>query len=96
MHHNMTRNIPGYIEKEVDYLATAARMLEADESCVTELLDVEPSVINYRFNVHLSNLTTQTVTIAPHTALCELQPVTVDEDALKTNRRTAEEGQGAG
>jgi len=62
LHPNETRDIPGYIDKELDYPATAAMMLEADDSCVAEWLDVEPSVINYRFRknrevfVNLSNL----------------------------------------
>jgi len=77
--------------KDLDYPATAAMMLEADDSSVAEWLDVEPSVINYRFRkngevfVNLSNLTTQTVTIAPRTVLCELQPVTIEDDVFKKN-----------
>ena len=49
LHPNETRDIPCYIDKEVDYPATAAKLLEAGDSCVAEWLDVEPSVINYRF-----------------------------------------------
>ena len=91
LHPHDTRDIPGHTDKELDYPATAAMMQEADNSCLAEWLDVKPSVINYRFRkngevfVNLSNLTTQTVIIAPRTVLCELQPVTIEDDAFKNN-----------
>ena len=91
LHRNKTRDIPGYIDKEVNYPATAAMMLGADDNCVAEWLDVEPSVINYRFRkngevfVNLSNLTAKTVTIAPCTVLCELQLVTIEDDVFQKN-----------
>jgi hypothetical protein len=45
------------------------------------LLDVTPTLVNYDarktglIDVHVANITTQTVVIPPRTLLCELQPV---------------------
>ena len=59
-------------------------MLQSIEgSDVTTLLDIAPTLVNFQskrtgfVDVHLSNITTQTVVIPPHAVLCELQPVTL-------------------
>ena len=54
-----------------------------EDSDVTTLLDIDPTLVNFQskrtgfVDVHLSNVTTQTVVIPPHAVLCELQPVTL-------------------
>ena len=59
-------------------------MLQSIEgSDVTTLLDIALTLVNFQskrtgfVDVHLSNITTQTVVIPPHAVLCELQPVTL-------------------
>ena len=59
-------------------------MLQSIErSDVTTLLDIALTLVNFQskrtgfVDVHLSNVTTQTVVIPPHAVLCELQPVTL-------------------
>jgi hypothetical protein len=84
IHPNETLNIQGYMDKEIDYHPTVAITQKYKESSLPDYIDVTPSV-NYNYGknkevtISISNLSSNSVTIAPKAILCELQPVTVDE-----------------
>ena len=71
------------IDRVIDYKPTCAMLQSIEGSDVTTLLDIAPTLVNFQskrtgfVDVHLSNVTTQTVVIPPHAVLCELQPVTL-------------------
>ncbi len=57
-------------------------------------IDIEPSLVSYMYqdselvDVHISNVTTRTVTIQPNAILCEMQPVGITDhnfDQLNTS-----------
>ena len=57
-------------------------------SAIPKNFDIIPILTHYSTNsngfyeVNISNVTTRTLTIHPHTILCELQPVVVENDVL--------------
>lgn len=65
-----------------------ASLQPAQESDLTTLLDITPSLVNYQskysgfIDVHVSSVTTQTVVIPPKAILCELQPVKLATEEL--------------
>ena len=91
LHPNQSVNVRGYIDQEMSYPDTTVILQETDDSTLRPWLDLEPSVIHFRYKhndeviVNLPNLTTQTVTIQPRAVLCELQPVSVAEETFRHN-----------
>ena len=77
--------IRGMMDKGLDVTPTCALIQPVQTHCnlVTANLDITPSLVNYQpgqkgiVDVHVSNITTQTVVVPPRTVLCELQPVTL-------------------
>nr|KAG5690731.1 hypothetical protein BaRGS_022422 [Batillaria attramentaria] len=86
---NTTMVIRGIIDKGVDHEAVCAMLQPTSASPVNALLDITPSLVNYTHkkngfvDVHVANITTQTVSVPPRAILCELQPVTIE--ARKTS-----------
>ncbi|VDI39634.1 Hypothetical predicted protein [Mytilus galloprovincialis] len=73
----------------IAYPSTICMLHATHNSIVQDDLDIVPSLVTYDNNnkqdvipVHISNITTRTVTIAPRSLLCELQPVVVQENNL--------------
>ena len=59
-------------------------------------LEVEPGLVQYKYktngnvNVQIANVSTRTIVIPPHAVLCELQPVTIQQqDAQSTPSSTS-------
>ncbi len=77
--------ISGSIHKGIPYNDTCALLQECEQSCLPSDIDIEPTLVNYRYqenglvDVHLCNVTTRTVTIQPSEILCEIHPVSVTE-----------------
>ena len=85
---NQTVQVIGTTDKVLDFPCTTAIIQESKDSQLPESIDVTPSVIQFdsrqrkQVVVSLSNLSTQTVTIAPRAIICEIQPVTVEEEVF--------------
>ena len=86
---NESFDIPGIIDKEIEYPDTTAIIQESTDSSIPDFIDIAPAVIQYRYRqngemkVNLSNLTTNTIVISPNAILCEVQPVTVANDVFE-------------
>ena len=58
-------------------------MQPTDRAAIPGDLDIAPSLVSYQYRnnqlvpVHISNVTTRTITVSPNAILCELQPVSV-------------------
>ena len=74
--------VTAFVDKPLEYATTCAIMQPAMDKWLSSLLDITDTVINYQgkqtglVDVHIDNVTTQTVTIPPQTTLCKLQPGT--------------------
>lgn len=83
---NEVINIGGNTERELDNGQAYVMFHESKESPFKDNLDLTPNVLNYksgtrqRLTVNLSNLSTNTVVISPRAVLCELQPVTLEQE----------------
>ena len=94
---NQSIDVRGYTDKEMNYCDTNAMLQESEESSLPNIVDVTPSVINYRYRnngevrVNISNVTTQSIIIAPKAILCEVQPVTIDESVFNKREKQQEE-----
>ena len=79
---NTTVIITGRLDRAIDYRPTLALLQPALSKDLDGLLDVTPTVMNYLgkktgfVDVHIANVTTQTVVLPSWTVLCEVQPVT--------------------
>lgn len=88
LHPNESIDIPGIVDKELDYPTTTAILQETSDSNIPDFIDVTPAVIQYKYRrndelkVNLSNLTTSTIVISPKCILCELQPVVVTDEVF--------------
>jgi hypothetical protein len=60
-------------------------MQPTDKAAIPDDLDIAPSLVSYQYwnnqlvPVHISNVTTRTITVSPNAILCELQPVSVTD-----------------
>ena len=83
--------VQGYMDKMLPYPTTVSMLHATSNSAIPNDLDIVPSVVTYdqdkphTIPVHISNITTRTVTIAPKAVLCELQPVSVQQERVKPN-----------
>ena len=81
--------IQGYMDKMLPYPTTVSVLHVTSNSAIPNDLDIVPSVVTYdqdkphTIPVHISNITTRTVTVAPKAILCELQPVSVQQERVK-------------
>ena len=86
---NSTITLSGYLDKELPYAKTSAMTHPTDNSTLTPDLDITPSLIDYNYKqnkpikVEVSNVTTRTINIPPHAILCEIQPVTIQQNKTK-------------
>ena len=81
---NQAINITCTAEREVDHEPTCALISATGNSSLPDFIDITPAIVHFdsgrqEIVVNLTNLTTNTVNIAPRSILAELQPVTVDE-----------------
>ena len=88
--------LQGYIDHELPYHPVCGLLQPTDRAAIPTDLDIAPSLISYQYHnngiipVHISNVTTRTVTVSPNAILCELQPVTVaDIDTTATTENDA-------
>ena len=88
VHPNESIHIRGYTDKEIDYHPTSAMIQETEDSSLPSDIDITPGMVHYVYGnnkeviINISNLTTNSVTIAPKAILCELQLVTIDEEVF--------------
>ena len=83
--------VPGYLDNTLPYHPTCAVLQATNKSAVPTDLDISPSLIAFEpgtkqfVDVHVSNITTRTVVIQPKAVLCEIQPVTIEENPKPEN-----------
>ncbi|XP_053372981.1 uncharacterized protein LOC123532109 [Mercenaria mercenaria] len=85
---NESITIDVYTDKEIDHPVTNAILQETEDATLPGYIDVTPGLVRYEYGnnmamkVTLSNITTNTATIAPKEIICELQPVSVTDEVL--------------
>ncbi|XP_041369658.1 uncharacterized protein LOC121383631 [Gigantopelta aegis] len=85
---NSTILLRGYMDKRLPFRDSCAVVQACSKSTVSDL-EITPTVVQYRYrdnqeiDIQLSNTTTRTVVIAPRAVICELQPVTIEDEALE-------------
>ena len=83
---NSQVTIQGYTDRKSPYQTTCALLQTTKDSRIPSDLDIEPTIAIYDYKerqeipVHISNLTTRTVTVNPRAVICELHPVTIVDD----------------
>ena len=88
---NTNVTINGYLCNAIHYHPVSGMLAATGKSQLPSDLDIEPSLITYNINsketvpVHISNITTNTVTVNPHSLLCEVQQVTVQSFPVHDN-----------
>ncbi|XP_056017057.1 uncharacterized protein LOC130053684 [Ostrea edulis] len=76
--------INGYLDKKVLYEPVCAIIQPTSSSFIPDDLDISPTLVTYDCQktelvpIHITNISTRTVTVPPKALLCELQPVTVE------------------
>jgi len=86
---NQSRTIRCCTDKEIDHQPTSAIITETTDSALPDFIDITPTVIHYEKSsksevlVNVTNLTTNTVNIAPKAIIAELQPVKIDESVYE-------------
>ena len=87
---NTNVTINGYLCNTVQYHPVCGMLTPTKDSQIPTDLDIEPTLITYdgtgngTVQVHISNITTNTVTVNPHSLLCEVQQVTVQNFPAQT------------
>jgi len=82
---NSTSVIKGRLCRGIVYPQVCALLQPTMNSVIPSDLDIAPTIVQYEcdrpeeIQVHVSNITTQTVVIPPHALLCELQPVVIQD-----------------
>ncbi|KAH3817068.1 hypothetical protein DPMN_118597 [Dreissena polymorpha] len=90
---NESKDIYCYTDKELDLQTTPAMTSDSTESGLPDFVDITPGLVNYSYGknghiiVNVSNLTTNSVVIAPKTIICELQPVVIADDVLNEEKK---------
>jgi hypothetical protein len=80
--------LQGYLDKKIPYEPVCTIVQATISSFIPDDLDISPFLISYGYNktgivpIHITNVTTRTVTVPPKALLCELQPVTVEDAVL--------------
>ncbi|XP_076101165.1 uncharacterized protein LOC143070948 [Mytilus galloprovincialis] len=75
--------LQGYMDHELPYHPVCGILQPTHKAAVPEDLDIAPTLVNYQYRdnrlipVHISNVTTRTITVSPNAILCELQPVSI-------------------
>ena len=86
---NSTTIIRGCLKDKMEYQHTSAVMEATCNSAIPKDFGITPISTHYSSNsngfydVYISNVTTINLPIHPHTILCELQPVVVENDVLR-------------
>jgi len=82
---NSTVVIRGQLCRQVPYAQVCALLQPTVNSTISDDLDISPTIIQYdsqgkeEIQVHIANVTTQTLVVQPRATLCELQPVTIQD-----------------
>ena len=77
--------IQGYMDKELPYQPVCAILQPTHASYLPSDFDISPTLISYDYKrkdvipVHITNVTTRTITVPPKALLCEVQPVDIEE-----------------
>lgn len=77
--------VEGYTDKRLAYPRVCALLQSTSGSSIPDDLDIVPSIVPYCHDqrspvqVHISNMSTRTVTIQPKALLCEMHPVSVED-----------------
>ncbi|VDI70609.1 Hypothetical predicted protein [Mytilus galloprovincialis] len=73
------------MDKQLQYPTVCALLHATRKSTLSTDLDIVPAIVNYNSQrkepilVRISNITTRTVTVAPRSIICELQPVSIED-----------------
>ena len=93
---NGKMTIEGLIDKKIPFPRVTVMLHQTSRSCVPVDVDIEATLHRYLYDEHqvipvtISNLTTQTISIAPRGILCEIQPIEVaDTDAHQVGESTS-------
>ena len=76
----------GYMDKKLPFRDSCAVVQPSRKASFSDL-EIMPSIIQYRYrdspviDVRVHNTTTRTVLIPPRAVVCELQPVTIEQEA---------------
>ena len=74
----------GYLDKTLPYHPVCCLIQSTKGAVIPDDIDITPTIVPYEYgktrttNVHLTNISTRTVTIPPNAILCELHPVTIE------------------
>ena len=75
---NRDVTIQGYTAHELPYQPVCCIMQPTDRAAIPDDLIIAPSLVSYQYRnnqlvpVHISNVTTRTITVSPNAILCEL------------------------
>lgn len=92
---NKCVTVNGFIKPTQQYNTTCALLQTTDGSVLGTDLDITPSIVRFDNNssivpINISNVTTRTVVIPPKALLCEIQPVTVENNQIQNNNSTVD------
>jgi hypothetical protein len=93
---NQTKHIPVTAYRKLPYSECNALISEIGDSSLPDFIDIGPALVNYDFKkneyvVELSNVTYNTVTIAPRAIIAELQPVDIEDDTTRRHLKEEED-----
>ncbi|VDI37421.1 Hypothetical predicted protein [Mytilus galloprovincialis] len=77
--------LQGYMDHEIPYHPVCCLLQPTKRAAIPTDLDIAPSLVSYSYKdnrlvpVHISNVTTRTITVSPNAILCEVQPVAVTD-----------------
>ncbi|XP_041355287.1 uncharacterized protein LOC121372918 [Gigantopelta aegis] len=82
---NSTVCLYGYLDRKITYHDTSAVVHPCNKTSVPDL-EITPTIVQYRYRenqgieIQLSNVTARTIVVAPRAIICELQPVTIEDE----------------
>jgi len=93
---NETKHIPVKADRKLPYSEAHALVSETEDTSLPEFIDIGPTLVTYdvkknEYVVEVSNITYNTVTIAPRAIIAELQPVDIEEDMAKRKKKEEED-----
>ena len=88
---NSAIKVLGYVDKAVPYHNTLSIVQATNNFVIPSDLEIVPSVFNFEYpckdviDINIENITTRTVQIQPRAIICEIQPVTIEDERLMSS-----------
>ncbi|XP_033726169.1 uncharacterized protein LOC117315872 [Pecten maximus] len=82
------------LDREIPYPEVCALLQSTPDSVLPDDLDISPTIFTYRYRqngtlyVNVSNITTRTVVVPPRSVVCELQPVSIQQQLVASNAQS--------